>query len=409
MNTEEKFSKRLLINQGPLLEAKLANIPKEPGCYIMLDYNNSPIYIGKSKYLKNRVKSYFRNYEKHTPRIKLMVSQISEIECIVTDTENEALTLESNLIKTHKPYYNILLKDDKKYPYICITWSEKYPRLFLTRKKSGLNSKDRLYGPFVDVNLARNTLALIKKLFPLRQRSRPLYKDRTCLNYPIGRCPGVCQEEISPEDYQNTLKKVAMVFQGRTDELKNILSAQMKEFSEKMKYELAAKARDQLRDLGKLEQDQKMIIPGSFLNRDVFGLASNGKIAAVQIFQMRNGKLVNRLGYTSDSFEVEESKLLQRVLEEHYTNIDSIEIPEEILIQTKVPNHSFLEVWLTEKRGRRVSLRVPMIGGKTDILELVKKNSRIELDRLEKGIELQQFALEDLSQLLEMDHLPRRI
>jgi excinuclease ABC subunit C len=151
------------------------------------------------------------------PRITVMVMQVVDIEFIVTDTEAEALALEANLIKQHQPHFNILLKDDKKYPYLCVTWSEDYPRIFITRKRRK-SLKDRYYGPYVDVGLLRSTLSLVKRIFPLRQRPQPLFKDRPCLNYDIGRCPGVCQQLISPEDYRDTLKRVVMVFQGRTKE-----------------------------------------------------------------------------------------------------------------------------------------------------------------------------------------------
>ena len=182
------------------LRERLSQIPNEPGCYLMVDSDQTILYVGKSKTLKNRVSSYFRNSEDLTPRIKLMIRQIYDIEFIVTDTDSEALTLESNLIKKNQPYFNILLKDDKKYPYVCITWSEKYPRIFITRRRRSRKELDRYYGPFVDVGQLRATLKLVKRLFPLRQRPKPLYKDRTCLNYSIGRCPGVCQKEISSAD-----------------------------------------------------------------------------------------------------------------------------------------------------------------------------------------------------------------
>ena len=212
-----------LINNKELLKSRLSEIPKSSGCYLFKDIDNNLLYIGKSKKLRSRVSSYFNNYSDLTPRLSLMVRQITEIEIIVTDSEYEALNLESNLIKTNKPYFNILLKDDKKYPYLCITWSEKYPRIFITRRRRNRNNLDRYYGPYVDVGLLRRTLFTIKKIFPLRQRPRPVYKDRTCLNYSIGRCPGVCQEVISSDDYKKIMKQVSMIFQGRNDDLELFL------------------------------------------------------------------------------------------------------------------------------------------------------------------------------------------
>ncbi|XTZ20778.1 MAG: GIY-YIG nuclease family protein, partial [cyanobacterium endosymbiont of Rhopalodia fuxianensis] len=177
------------------------------------------LYIGKSKKLRSRVRSYFQKSQSHIPRIALMLQQVTDIEFIVTDTEAEALALEANLIKQHQPYFNVLLKDDKKYPYVCITWSEEYPRIFITRKRRLNKERDRYYGPYVDTYLLKNTLRLVKQVFPLRQRPKPLFKDRPCLNYELGKCPGVCQGLVSTEDYNKIVEKIAMIFQGRTAEL----------------------------------------------------------------------------------------------------------------------------------------------------------------------------------------------
>jgi excinuclease ABC subunit C len=185
-----------LVKDPERLETILKELPLEPGVYFMKDARDQILYIGKSKKLRNRVRSYFRDTHRHMPRTAIMVMQIVDIEFIVTDTEAEALALEANLIKQHQPHFNVLLKDDKKYPYLCITWSEDYPRIFVTRKRRK-NLKDRYYGPYVDAGLLRRTLSIAKRTFPLRQRPQPLFKDRPCLNYDIGRCPGVCQELIS--------------------------------------------------------------------------------------------------------------------------------------------------------------------------------------------------------------------
>ena len=211
--------------------------------------NGDILYIGKSKKLRSRVRSYFRDSQKLSERIAMMVRQVVEIEFIVTDTEAEALALEANLIKQHQPYYNVLLKDDKKYPYVCITWSEDYPRIFITRKRKLGKAKDRYYGPYVDTRLLRDTLHIIKRVFPLRQRRQPLFKDRPCLNYDMGRCPGVCQALVSPEEYRKIMHKVAMIFQGRTDELTSKLQSQMEKAAEELNFEEAAQLRDQIKAL----------------------------------------------------------------------------------------------------------------------------------------------------------------
>jgi len=383
---------QVLLQQPLRLKARLKDLPAEPGCYLMRDAEDRILYIGKAKQLRNRVRSYFQSGagHGHSPRIALMVRQVCEIEFIVTDSEAEALALESNLIKHHQPHFNVLLKDDKKYPYLCITWSEAYPRIFITRRRRGHSPLDRFYGPYVDVGLLRRTVSLVKRVFPLRQRPVPLYRDRTCLNYDIGRCPGVCQEKISSEVYHQGLRKVAMVFQGRNDELLELLRAQMQRYAERLDYEAAARVRDQLQGLDALTADQKMSLGDSSVSRDVIALAADGRLAAVQLFQMRAGKLVGRLGYTADAVAADGSpadpgRILQRVIEEHYSQVEPVEIPPELLIQQTLPQQELIGSWLEERRGRRVALVVPQRQQKAELIELVVRNAGFELQRAQRG------------------------
>ncbi len=432
---------------GPLLldparlKDRLGQIPAEPGCYLMRDGEDRILYIGKAKVLRHRVRSYFQSGagHGHSPRIRLMVRQVCEIEFIVTDSEAEALALESNLIKQNQPHFNVLLKDDKKYPYLCITWSEAYPRIFITRRRRFHSPLDRFYGPYVDVGLLRRTLALVKRVFPLRQRPQPLHRDRTCLNFDIGRCPGVCQQKISSEDYHRSLRQVAMVFQGRNEELIALLREQMERYAERLDFESAARVRDQLQGLDALTADQKMSIGDSSVSRDVIALASDGRVAAVQLFQMRAGKLVGRLGYTADAVLQESSVasaggggpaaaqaspgnaeddgtaasatglILQRVIEEHYSQVEGVEIPPELLLQAPLPQQELIEAWLSELRGRRVKLLVPQRQQKAELIELVVRNASYELQRAQRASEQNQLATEDLAQLLDLAVPPRRI
>ena len=398
-----------LIKNKDLLKSRLSEIPKSSGCYLFKDIDNNLLYIGKSKTLRNRVSSYFNNYAELSPRLSLMVRQITEIEIIVTDSEYEALNLESNLIKTNKPYFNILLKDDKKYPYLCITWSEQYPRIFITRKRRNRNNFDRYYGPYVDVGLLRKTLFIIKKIFPLRQRPRPVYKDRTCLNYSIGRCPGVCQEIISSEDYKKTMKQVSMIFQGRNDDLEVFLERKMNQYSNDLEFENAAKIRDQISGLKLLTESQKISIPDSSINRDIFGIVSENNISSIQIFQMRSGKLIGRIGYSQKIDNSDEKEILQRVLEEHYINVEGVEIPSEILLQFNLPKHKTIEEWLSELRQKKVKLIIPKRNKKFETVEMVLKNAKLELERILNGIQDNESAIEDLTQILELTNQPRRI
>ncbi len=398
-----------LINNKELLKSRLSEIPKSSGCYLFKDIENNLLYIGKSKKLRSRVSSYFNNYSDLTPRLSLMVRQITEIEIIVTDSEYEALNLESNLIKTNKPYFNILLKDDKKYPYLCITWSEKYPRIFITRRRRNRNNLDRYYGPYVDVGLLRRTLFTIKKIFPLRQRPRPVYKDRTCLNYSIGRCPGVCQEVISSEDYKKIMKQVSMIFQGRNDDLEIFLQKKMLQFSNDLDYENAAKIRDQISGLKLLTESQKISIPDSSINRDIFGIVSEKNVASIQIFQMRSGKLIGRIAYSQKLNNEDENLILQKILEEHYMNVEAVEIPSEILIQYNLPKQATIEDWLTELRKKKVKILIPKRNKKHETVEMVLKNAKLELDRILNGIQDNESSIEDLAQILELSEQPKRI
>ncbi len=404
-----------IIKDSERLENRLKEIPQTPGVYLMRDSSDHILYIGKSKKLRNRVRSYFRDGKNHTHRISLMVQQIVEIEFIVTDTEAEALALEANLVKQHQPYFNVLLKDDKKYPYLSITWSEDYPRIFITRKRRLGKAKDRYYGPYVDTGLLRNTLHLVKRIFPLRQRPKPLFKDRPCLNYDIGRCPGVCQTLITPEEYHKIVQKVAMIFQGRTGELIDILNTQMEKEAEALNFEKAAAIRDQIKGLNSLNADQKVSLPDDQVSRDAIALAGNHQIACVQLFQIRAGKLVGRLGFIAENpnlatAETQElGAILQRVLESHYQTVESVEIPTEIIVQNELPEGEFLQNWLTERKGKKVEIFVPQRQGKAELIEMVKKNAEYELLRLAKMSDRNNQAMIDLAEILDLPELPHRI
>ncbi|WP_338430871.1 excinuclease ABC subunit UvrC [Synechococcus elongatus] len=398
-----------LLKQPDRLEARLRELPAEPGVYFMRDASDRILYIGKSKKLRSRVRSYFRDLDRLNPRINLMVRQVCEIEIIVTDTEAEALALEANLIKQHQPHFNVLLKDDKKYPYLCITWSDDYPRIFITRKRRLGNSRDRYYGPYVDTRLLRHTLFLVKRLFPLRQRPQPLFKDRPCLNYDIGRCPGVCQSLIRPEDYRKTLQKVAMIFQGRSSELVELLESQMLQAAENLEFERAAKIRDQIRGLEGLGAEQKVQLPDDRISRDAIALAMDEQHACVQLFQIRAGKLVGRLGFVADAQSGTPAAIAQRVLEEHYAGVDSVEIPQEVLVQHDLPESELLESWLSERRGRKVEILSPQRQIKADLIAMVERNAEYELARTQQSAERHAAALIDLADLLDLPELPRRI
>ncbi|HAZ44596.1 MAG TPA: excinuclease ABC subunit C [Cyanobacteria bacterium UBA11369] len=404
-----------LVKDPERLSSRLKEIPGEPGVYFMKDESDRILYIGKSKKLRSRVRSYFRDTPKHSHRIDMMVRLVADIEFIVTDTEAEALALEANLVKQHQPYFNVLLKDDKKYPYLLITWSEDYPRIFITRNRRLAKEKDKYYGPYVDVGLLRNTLHLVKRIFPLRQRPQPLFKDRPCLNYDLGRCPGVCQQLISKEEYRKIVQKVAMVFQGRTQELIDILSGNMEQLAEALNFEAAARIRDQINGLKSLSADQKVSLPKDTVSQDAIALAADDKHACIQLFQIRAGRLVGRLGFIAESpllsgeKGVEAGAILQRVLEEHYQNAEAVEIPAEILVQHELPDGEMLAEFLTLRRGRKVSIVAPQRQIKAELIEMVERNAGYELQGMQKLGDRNRQATQDLADILDLPDLPRRI
>ena len=405
----------------PNIEQRLQEIPAEPGVYFMRDASDRILYIGKSKKLRSRVRSYFRDRSHHTPRIAMMVRQVAEIEFIVTDSEAEALALEANLIKQHQPHFNVLLKDDKKYPYILITWSEDYPRILMTRNRRIGKGKDKYYGPYTDAHLLRNVLYTIKRTFPLRQRPQPLFKDRPCLNFDLGRCPGVCQNLIAPTDYRQTVEKVAMIFQGRSGELLETLNAQMNKAAENLDFEQAGLLRDRIHNLTALNAEQKVSLPNDTVSRDAIALAADRANACVQLFQIRAGKLVGRLGFTAQvqslaedptadkSSDEELGAILQRVLEEHYQNADPVEIPLEILVQYPLPDGEILASYLSDRKGRKVTLIAPQRQVKAELIEMVEKNAIHELARLQRQTERNESSLADLAEILSLPELPHRI
>jgi excinuclease ABC subunit C len=397
-----------LIKDPERLENRLREIPTEPGVYLMRDGSDRIVYIGKSRKLRSRVRSYFRDSQRLSERIATMVKQVTEIEFIVTDTEAEALALEANLIKQHQPYFNVLLKDDKKYPYVCITWSEDYPRIFMTRKRQLGKEKDKYYGPYTDARLLREILRLCKRIFPLRQRPQPLFKDRPCLNYDLGRCPGVCQQLVSPEEYRKTVQKVAMVFQGRGQELIDVLTIQMEKAAVALNFESAARIRDQIAGLKSLTADQKVSLPDDTISRDAIALSADEQHACIQLFQIRAGQLVGRLGFVADA-HAELGAILQRVLEEHYQTADPVEIPSEILVQYELPEGEMLALVLSQRKGKKVTILTPQRQVKAELIEMVERNAQYELQRMQKLGDRNTAAMQDLAVVLDLPDLPHRI
>ena len=384
----------------------LAVLPDRPGVYLMRDDKGKIIYVGKAVVLKNRVRSYFRNLATHTPKVKAMVAKIDDIETIVTDNELEALILECNLIKEHRPRYNISLKDDKSYPYLKVTVQEQYPRIYVTRRV--LRDGAKYYGPYADAGALHATVKLVRELFPLRN-CRKMNPDRPCLQYHIKRCLAPCAGYISYEDYGKMIKAVLMLVEGRTNEVVKDLKQRMEEAAEDYNFEEAARLRDQLHAVDRLNEQQKAVTSGG--DQDAIALASDDTGTCLQIFFVRSGKLVGRDSYFL-SAENNESKeeIITAFLKQYY--LDATFVPREILLPA-LPEKEELDIlteWLSEKAKRKVELLKPQKGLKYELLKMVAENAEKNLaERLRKGqisLKSEEQAAEDLRLAL---HLPQTL
>ncbi|NLH46565.1 MAG: excinuclease ABC subunit UvrC [Acholeplasmataceae bacterium] len=384
------------------LSRALAVLPDRPGVYLMRDDKGKIIYVGKAVVLKNRVRSYFRNLAAHTPKVKAMVAKIDDIETIVTDNELEALILECNLIKEHRPRYNISLKDDKSYPYLKVTVQEQYPRIYVTRRV--IRDGAKYYGPYADAGALHATVKLVRELFPLRN-CRKMNPDRPCLQYHIKRCLAPCAGYISSEDYGKMIKAVLMLVEGRTNEVVKDLKQRMKEAAEDYNFEEAARLRDQLHAVDRLNEQQKAVTSGG--DQDAIALASDDTGTCLQIFFVRSGKLVGRDSYflSAENKETKE-EIITAFLKQYY--LDATFVPREILLPV-LPEKDELDLlteWLTEKAKRKVELLKPQKGLKYELLKMVAENAEKNLaERLRKGqisLKSEEQAAEDLRLALSL-------
>lgn len=356
------------------IKAELKKLPREPGVYIMHDKDDKILYVGKAVNLKNRVSQYFQKSVK-SPRIEKMISKIVRFEYIVTDNEVEALILECNLIKKHRPPYNVMLKDDKTYPYIKVTLKEQFPRVFITR--SFINDGSKYYGPYTDITAVHKMLDFVKDLFPLkmcRTEFKEISKEnRPCLNYHIKKCLAPCRGEVSVVEYREMIRKVCDFLDGKIDEIIKQLTDEMQEASKNLEFEKAGNLRDKLFALKKISEKQTM----NNLNKDdmdVIGINKIGDTANIEVFTVRSGKLVGREKYTFyEVTDVEESELSDSFIKQFYST--RFYIPKSILIRDELADRENIERWLTQKRGATVTLVVPKRGEKNRLLEMAEKNA----------------------------------
>jgi len=401
------------MNEILSLEDKLKNLPEKPGIYIMRDEDNEIIYIGKAKNLKNRVRQYFQSSKNHSPKVLAMVERIRNLEYIITDTELEALILECNLIKKHKPKYNILLKDDKHYPYIKLTLNEDYPRIMITReiKKDGA----KYFGPYTDKMAVNRTIELINKLFPIRSCNKNIAriagKERPCLNFHINRCMAPCQGNVDKQEYREMVKGIIMVLDGKQDEMIGELEHKMQQAAENLDFERAAEIRDSIAALQKIGERQK-IISSSLVDQDVIAMAREDGAACMQVFFIRVGKLIGREHFLLDTGNLDDSGEAISSFVKQFYNGDAY-VPKEIILQHEVEDIELIESWLSEKRGSKVKLTVPQKGEKQKLIEMVGKNAedtiKLLMEKYKQDEQKTMGAIKELSEYIGLPKAPKRI
>lgn len=362
-------------------EEELKKLPKNPGVYIMHDANDSIIYVGKAVNLHNRVRSYFRKIVGRGPQIDKMVEQIARFEYIVTDSELEALVLENNLIKEHSPKYNTMLKDDKTYPYIKVTLGEDYPRVLFSRQMK--KDKSKYFGPYTSAAAVKDTIELLNRLYCLRTCNRVLPRDigldRPCLNYHIKQCLAPCQGYISKEDYRARVNQAMDFLNGNYAPLLNDLQEKMMQASENMEFEDAIRYRDLYNSVKSVAQKQK-ITDSDGEDKDIIALAKEDTDAVVQVFFVRDGKLIGREHYYMTHVSGQsKAQILLDFVKQFYAGTPYI--PKALVLQEEIEDIEILEKWLSARKGNRVYIQVPKIGTKEKLVELAAQNAKLVLSQ----------------------------
>ena len=383
------------------IEEELKKLPDKPGVYIMHDKEDNIIYVGKAVVLKNRVRQYFRKTNK-TARIEKMVSLIDHFEYIVTDSEAEALILECNLIKKNMPKFNVLLKDDKTYPYIKIDVKSDYPNVFITRRI--LNDGAKYFGPYANPSSAKEMINFIKERFQIRQCKNFKNKDRACLNYHIKKCLAPCMGYVSKEDYRKQIDQIIMLLEGKTKEIIEQLSNEIVEASNNLEFEKAAILRDKKIAIERISEKQKV----SNINEraiDVIGIAKNELSFCIEIFFVRNSKMIGREHYFyENSNGLTENELLSEFIKQYYIN--KVDLPSKIMIPEKIEDIEIIQDLLSKKEQRKIEFKVPQKGEKLRFIEMANNNAKITLENRNK--EKEDILLE-LKYTLKLNTLPRKI
>lgn len=396
-----------------LLE-KLDSLPITPGCYLMKNERGEIIYIGKAKVLRNRVRQYFQKGSDLIRRTRRMVYEIKDLEWIITDSELEALILESNLIKKHKPVYNVRLRDDKSYPYISITLSEEWPRIVFVRKLH-MKSKeaDKYFGPYTDSLAVKDTIRLIRKIFriPCGYKNPEQSKGKACMYYHIKQCLGPCCNKVTKEEYMAIIKDVIAFLEGRREELVDKMLVKMNDASENMEYEKAGKLRDSINSIQKLIARQKVISTGGE-DQDIIALVTDNINSCVELFFIRGGKLIGQEHFfLENSYADNMDESLQGFILQYYQSAPHI--PKEILLSSDIAEMDIVESWLRQKRGTKVKISHPQRGERKLLVEMAAKNAELVLRQLKLKMEAdEEKASEELSELQKaamISKIPRRI
>ena len=383
------------------IEEELKKLPEKPGVYIMKDKHDNVIYVGKAVVLKNRVRQYFRKNNK-TARIEKMVSLIDHFEYIVVGSEDEALILECNLIKKFRPKFNVLLKDDKTYPYIKIDVKSDYPSVFMTRRIQ--NDGAKYFGPYPNVSAAKEMVSFIKEKFQIRQCKNFRNQDRACLKYHIKKCLAPCMKFVSKEEYKKQIDQITMLLDGKIDTIIKSLTKEMEAFSEKLEFEKAAAIRDRILAIERISEKQK-VSNISENNIDVIGVFKNEVTVCIEIFFVRNSKMIGREHYFFDELkDMEEAEIVSGFIKQYY--MDRKDFPSKIMLRYDLEEKEVLEKWLSEKGNRKVELKSPQRGEKLRFVEMAELNSRITLENKVKD---KTDILIELRDTLELDEIPFKI
>lgn len=395
------------------LSEKLKLLPSLAGCYLYHDKQGEIIYVGKAKNLKKRVKSYF-NKTLEGAKLNVLVPQIENLEYIITNSEAEALILESHLIKKHKPKYNILLKDDKKYPYFLIT-DEDFPRIVVVRKKNLNPDKGRFYGPYTDARAMYSTLDFLKKLFPLKQCKQPKFKNRPCIYYQIGRCLAPCQGLVTSDEYKAVVAQAELFLQGKQTELMNQLLAQIKKYSDAQQYEKAARLRDSYYDLQKTLERQKVVYENTKLNEDVISVIYEDGIFAIVILMIREGRLIDKKDFTYVVEDVDRTEFFETFFREYYSNL-SLEFPDKIISREleALGEKEMYQEWLEILSKKKVKISYAKGKQGQELQALADKNAKVLLNNAK--IEQMSKIRDDFNEIgaflaekLKLKNFPHRI